>query len=102
MKSFFKKGSYNVICDYSGIEVKAEDTRMTWDGLRVKRDWWEPRHPQDFVAVLRDKQSVPNPRPDNETDYTMPFLALDICSDDGVQLATDTNDILTTDTASFI
>lgn len=102
MTSFYKKGSYNVICDYSGIEVKAEDTRMTWDGFRVKNDWWEERHPQDFVAVLRDKQSVPNPRPEPDESYAMPFLAFDLLSDDGIQLVTDMNGILTTDVASFI
>lgn len=61
--NYYKKGSYNVICDYTGFKYKAEDTRMTWDGLRVGKDQWEARHPQDFVATLRDKQSVPNPRP---------------------------------------
>ena len=61
--NYFKKGSYNVICDTSGFKCKAEDTKMQWDGLRVLKDWWDPRHPQDFAATARDMQWVPNARP---------------------------------------
>jgi hypothetical protein len=73
--SRFKLGSYNVVCDYSGFTAKAEDTRMTWDGYRVLNSWWEPRHPQDFAATARDKQFVPNARPEapfifTDLDYT--------------------------------
>lgn len=61
--NFLKEGSYNVICDYSGQKFKAEDTRMTWDGFRVGKEFWESRHPQDFTAIARDTQYVPNARP---------------------------------------
>jgi hypothetical protein len=61
--NYFKKGSYNVISDYSGFKIKAENSKMTWDGFRVAIDEWEPRHPQDFTATARDKQFVPNARP---------------------------------------
>lgn len=72
--NYYKKGSYNVICDLSGIKCKAEDTKMTWDGLRVKTDWWEARHPQDFTTTLRDKQSVPNPRPEQANEFVTDAL----------------------------
>lgn len=81
--NYYRKGSYNVICDYSGIKCKAEDTKMTWDGLRVHKDWWEARHPQDFVAKLRDKQSVPNPRPEQTPTFvaaTYPYMELESSS----------------------
>ena len=57
-------GDYNVICDMSGFKCKAKDTRMMWNGLRVRKDFWEPRHPLDKVEVRADKMSVKNPRPD--------------------------------------
>jgi len=63
---YFKKGDYNVICDYSGFKVKASQCRMTWDGFFVYAPFWEARHPQDFVRGKADKQSVPIPRPEQE------------------------------------
>lgn len=56
-------GDYYVICDYSGFKCLASDTRMTWDGYRVRKDFWEARNPQDIVRARRDSQAVPNPRP---------------------------------------
>ena len=63
---------HNVICDRSGFKVPASQTRMQWNGLRVRIKDWEPRHPQDFVRGKADKQAVPNPRPDS----TDTFLSL--------------------------
>ena len=57
-------GSYNVICDVCGFKRKAENTRIRWDGARVCDDDFEPRHPQDFVTARKDRQTVPNARPD--------------------------------------
>lgn len=54
---------YRVICDVCGFEYQASETRMRWDKLRVCLKDWEPRHPQEFVRARRDKQPVPNPRP---------------------------------------
>lgn len=62
----YKKGDYNVICDASGFKCKASDTRKQWNGLRVRKDLWESRHPQDRVIVAKDVQSVPDPRPDTD------------------------------------
>jgi hypothetical protein len=56
-------GDYYVVCDRTGFRVPASKTRMTWDGLRVWDEVWEPRHPQDFVRGVPDRQTVPNPRP---------------------------------------
>ena len=64
MTERYVHGDFNVICDRSGFKVKASETMMTWDGLRVRRKDWEPRHPQDFVRGVRDIQSVKNGRPE--------------------------------------
>lgn len=55
---------YRVICDVCGFEYRSSETRMRWDGARTCLKDWESRHPQDFVEGRRDRQAVPNPRPD--------------------------------------
>jgi hypothetical protein len=60
----FVPGDYNVICDRCGFKVRASQTRMTWDNLRVCDRDWEPRHPQDFKRGKVDKQHISNPRPE--------------------------------------
>lgn len=54
---------HNVICDYSGFKCKRSDCRMTWDGKLVRKDFWEPRHPQDIIRPHRDDSSVQDARP---------------------------------------
>ena len=64
--SYYKHGDYNVICDRSGFKVKASQTRKEWNNLRVRKDLWEPRQPQDFVRTRPDRQTVPDPRTEGE------------------------------------
>ena len=28
-----------------------------WNGLVVRRDFWEPRHPQDFIPSVRERDN---------------------------------------------
>jgi hypothetical protein len=51
-------GDYYLVCDYSGFKIKRSEAKMTWDGFLVRKDFWEPRQPQDFVRGLRDKITV--------------------------------------------
>lgn len=60
----YVEGSYNVICDRCGFKVKASQTREEWNGLRVCKTHWEPRHPQDKIKPAVDRQAVPDPRPE--------------------------------------
>lgn len=46
-------------CDRTGQNVPYEDTVLEWTGLRVKKDWVDARHPQDFVKTIRDRQLIP-------------------------------------------
>lgn len=64
MKTGAVLGDYNVVCDLSGFECKASETRLRWDGLRVLARFWEERQPQDFVRGVRDDPSVPWTRPE--------------------------------------
>lgn len=59
-------GDHNIICDRSGFKIKFSDSRKEWNGLRVDKRFWEPRHPQDKIRSVRDDQSVVDPRPDQE------------------------------------
>jgi len=57
---------YNVICDISGFKCKRSECRMRWDGRLVRKDFWEPRHPQDFIRSVKDDQSIKDARPPQE------------------------------------
>ena len=52
-----------VICDLTGLNVRASQTRMTWDGYRVAEDVWYPKHPQLSVRAVKERPSVPDARP---------------------------------------
>lgn len=52
-----------VICDLTGLKVRASQTRMTWDGYRVAEDVWYPKHPQLSVRAVKERPSVPDARP---------------------------------------
>jgi len=62
--NYLKRGSFNQICDRTGFKVKASETRKEWNGLRVRKQDWESRQPQDKIRMYPDNQSVPDPRPE--------------------------------------
>lgn len=69
MNTHFVLGDWNVICDRCSRKRKRSQCDKTWDNLIVCRDGcWEPRHPQDFARAIADDPSVPDPRPDDDSD----------------------------------
>ena len=71
MKTYLKRGEHNFICDRDGFKYKSSEMRKEWNGLRVHKSNFEPRHPQDFVRGKSDDQSVDWTRSegtDTETD----------------------------------
>jgi len=66
--SYYKKGSWNSICDRCGFEFKMHQLRKDWQGLMVCREDWEPRHPQDFLRTRPEHAGVPIARPEPEDD----------------------------------
>jgi hypothetical protein len=58
------------ICDLSGIQVLQSQTVKTWDGLRVKKEYWYPRHPQLDVRGIPDHMEVVDGRPEQPATYT--------------------------------
>lgn len=63
---YLKRGDWNAICDVCGFKFKASELRKRWDNLRVCKDDWELRQPQDFLKSRPDKQNVPWTRPDSD------------------------------------
>jgi hypothetical protein len=63
----YRHGDFYRICDRSGFKVHASETRREWNGLIVRKQDWEPRHPQDFVRAKPDHQAVYHPRVGSET-----------------------------------
>lgn len=61
---YFAPGEWNVECERCDKKIKASDAYHEWNGLVVCRQCYDPRQPQDFVRGRRDRQSVPDPRPD--------------------------------------
>ena len=81
--NYYARGTYNAICDRCGFKMKATDMALTWDNHFVCRDTcWEPRHPQDFLRGIPDRQGVPIARPDQDNDQRTFRTAGDVTGDD--------------------
>jgi hypothetical protein len=72
-------GDHLVMCDVSGWTCWASEVIERWDGAIVHKDFWEPRHPQDFVRGVKDDQSVSpvNPEPEDNFICSNIYLAED-------------------------
>ena len=68
----FASGKYAFgICDISGFRYKLQDMKMTWDGLLVGPDQWDPKHPQLMPKPSpQDPQALKNARPEADEDNT--------------------------------
>ena len=60
----FVPGDWNAICDVCAQKYKSSQMKKRWDGLMVCPNDWEPRHPQDFLRAVPDRQAVPWSRPE--------------------------------------
>jgi hypothetical protein len=66
------------ICDRTGFRVPRGTLKREWNGLMVRPQSWEPRHPQDFVRATSDRQRG-SPRPEQTDTF--------IADDDQVQVS---------------
>src|SRR5574337_2147516 len=73
---YYKRGSWNFICEVCGQKFKAEQMRKRWDGLIVCHADWEPRHAQDFVRGVKDNPSVPISRPEAPDSFVVNFCTI--------------------------
>lgn len=65
------KHSYG-ISDRSGFRYRLMDMRVEWNGLKVGKDEYEPKHPQLTPRPVRaDAEVLRNPRPDTPETLTV-------------------------------
>jgi hypothetical protein len=57
--NYYKRGSWNVICQRCGFKHKAEEVKKEWTGLVVCKPCFEHRHVADFIRGRQEKQTVP-------------------------------------------
>lgn len=57
--NYYKHGEWNAYCDVCGFRFKSGQMRKRWDGMMVCDKDWEQDHPQKYLKVREDKQSVP-------------------------------------------
>lgn len=67
--TYFKSGSWNVHCDVCGFKFKSDQIKKRWDGLMVCEADWEMDHPQKYLRVGEDRQSVPFVRKQNDDTF---------------------------------
>ncbi len=72
----YKAGQWNALCDVCGFKFKSSELKKRWDGLMVCEDDFEQDHPQKFLRVQEDRQTVPwaRPRNENDTQLTVCYL----------------------------
>jgi hypothetical protein len=79
MPARFRRGDHTVRCDRSGFIVNASDCKMMWNGLFVRKDLWEPRHPLDRAAPALENRTPLHARPSGEDQF---ISATDVTADD--------------------
>lgn len=72
----YTSGDWLLVCDVCSQKVKASKTRERWDGFRVCKGCWEPRHSLDFIRAKNDRISVPFSRPQS-VDTFIPITYVD-------------------------
>lgn len=75
----YKPGSNNSVCQRCSSVFRREDLQLTWDGLWVCKDDFEPRHPQDFLRIKEEHimTDVPNYVDDTSNTTGVTFLPSD-------------------------
>lgn len=67
-KPAYRRGDFLRRCDKTGFRRYASETQKEWNNLIVRREEFEPRHPQEFVRGRKDERAVPDARPGPSSD----------------------------------
>jgi hypothetical protein len=86
----FKLGAWKAQCQRCGFDYLNHDLRKEWTGLRVCRDCFEIRHPQDFVRGVRDDQAPPWTSPPSNVSK----MAYPILDESGVAISDENGDAI--------
>ncbi len=90
--NYYKKGSWNAVCQRCGFKKKAEEIQKEWTGLLVCRDCYELRHPQDFIKAVPEKQTLPWQAPEpTDTFITVDYVDSTTGTQDAVGNPTGNN-----------
>lgn len=59
MNTYYKAGTWNVICAVCGGKYKSDEVLKRWDGLIVCKADYETRHTLDFIRAPQETPPVP-------------------------------------------
>jgi hypothetical protein len=90
MRSYYKPGDWNAVCQVCGFTHKASELRRRWDGVVVCPDDFEMRNPQDLIQMPKEKPGIPWSSPEQYI-----FLTDNLDTQDGDNLTTEDGDNLT-------
>lgn len=62
--SGYHYGDHLVVCDRTGRVIHSSEAVEDWTGITVHYSEYDGPHPQDFLKVKKDNQSVPGASPD--------------------------------------
>lgn len=65
----YKPGDNYLICDQTGLKIRASQAKKRWDGAIVIADQCEPRHPQEFVKGIKERIAAKVSRPEQTDDF---------------------------------
>lgn len=55
------------LCDRCGFEYKLLELKKEWNGLKVCKECFEPKHPQlEPITATADPEALYDPRPNND------------------------------------
>lgn len=74
-RDYYRKGDWNAICSVCGYKRKASEMKLRWDGVRVCREDWEIRQPQDFVRGVPDEQPTAWTQPESPDTFNGSIVA---------------------------
>ena len=84
----------NAVCDRCGFIMQHFLLRDEWTGLKVCKECWEPRHPQDFQKIPRTEK-VPEwtrPRP-TDIEVSVTYNTTDGIQENTIPTGTFTNSL---------
>ena len=65
------------LCDRCGFEYKLLELREEWNGLKVCKECYEPKHPQlEPLTATADPEALYKPRPNNDNEVGEGFVVV--------------------------
>ena len=86
-------GTWATICDVCGFRFPSDQLKLRWDGLRVCKDDFETRHPQDFIRI-REEKIAP--------DWVRPKETCTFIGENGLILTETLGDFLVTESSEAL